>query len=225
MQQSSKNISKDEIVDRILAGEAVQSELQEGYWLQLDLPLPLLVVFHQPEARLELSSLVRGESSYLVVPDKPNALAPVQMYIDELIKTRASQYSSFLLLDIQFDASTRSDIQILHHHDKSLATVNTLVEALKPLRALNNALSITRKKCKNYSRLMPNYWTKVVVSGFRLCCLVCSLIPKKMSLTPYCSVISGTTFLSVAASTVYLFTGTDQLSDHAPPHLRAHYRR
>jgi len=146
MQQSSKDISKDEAVDRILAGEAVQSELQEGYWLQLDLPLPLLVVFHQPEARLELSSLVRGESSYLVVPDKPDALAPVQMYIDELIKTRASQYSSFLLLDIQFDASTRSDIQILHHHEKSHTTVNTLVEALKPLKALNNALSITPKE-------------------------------------------------------------------------------
>jgi len=148
MQQSPEDVIEDEVLDRISAGETVQSELQKNYWLQLDLPLPLLIVFHQPEARLELSSLVRGESSYLIVPDKPDALATVKPYVDALITSRASEYGSFLLLDIRFAASTRSDIRISYYHEKSYATVDTLVEALLPIKSLNNSITITKKEVR-----------------------------------------------------------------------------
>jgi uncharacterized protein (TIGR02421 family) len=148
MQQSEPNTIEDEVLDRIIAGETVQSELQEDYWLQLDLPLPLLIVFHQPQARLELNSLVRGESSYLIIPDKPGALNAVKPYVDELITSRASEYGSFLLLEIQFDASTRSDIRISYYHEKSHATVDALFEALLPIKALNNAVTITKREVR-----------------------------------------------------------------------------
>ncbi len=146
-----KDRNNSEILKKITNHEPIQQELKEGYFIQLDLPLPLLIVFHQPEARLELSNLVRGESSYLIVPDTPDALIPVQPYIDKLIEARASQYGSFLLLDIQFDASTRSDIQISYYEEKSTSTVDTLAEELEPLKALKNSLTVT----KNQERLKP----------------------------------------------------------------------
>ncbi|WKN46271.1 flavohemoglobin expression-modulating QEGLA motif protein [Tunicatimonas pelagia] len=143
MQQDNNNLK---ITKKIINSEPIQQELQKGYWLQLDLPLPVLVVFHQPEARLELNSLVRGESSYLIVPDKPDALVPVQDLLKKIITLRAGQYGAFLLLDIRFDAATRSDLKISYHHQKSQATVATLVEELNALKALNNALTIVENQ-------------------------------------------------------------------------------
>lgn len=146
MHQSEQNVFEDEILNNIAAEQAVQRELQSGYRLQLDLPIPLLIVFHQPKARLELSSLVRGESSYLIVPDQADTLAPVQPYVDELIKARAGRYGSFLLLDIRFDHTTQSNLQISYYHEKSRATIDALEEALEPLKALYNALTITKQE-------------------------------------------------------------------------------
>ncbi|MGB3587841.1 MAG: tyrosine/phenylalanine carboxypeptidase domain-containing protein [Tunicatimonas sp.] len=141
-----KDSNTAEIIEKVANNQPVQQELQKGYWIQLDLPLPLLIIFHQPEARLELNSLVRGESSYLIVPDKPDALVPVQGLLEEIIKLRAGQYGSFLLLDIHFDATTRSDLKISYYHQKSRTTVATLVEELTSLKVLNNALTITENQ-------------------------------------------------------------------------------
>lgn len=146
MQQTEKSIINDEILSAITQEESIQQELQEGYWLQLDLPIPVLIVFHQPEARLELSSLVRGESAYLIVPDAPRATKAIQPYIAELMKARAGRYNAFLLMDIRFAQSSSTDLQISYYHEKSHTVVDTLEEALAPLKSLYNSLSISSQE-------------------------------------------------------------------------------
>ncbi|MEQ9441595.1 MAG: DUF1704 domain-containing protein [Cyclobacteriaceae bacterium] len=143
MQQTEESTEDQKILTAIAEEQPVQQALGQDYWLQLDLPIPMLIVFHQPKAPLEVSSLVRGESSYLIVPDAPDAMIPVQPYIAELMKERAGQYGSFLWLDIQFNESSSTDLQISYFQEKSQATVNALKEAFAPLKTLYNPLTIS----------------------------------------------------------------------------------
>nr|WKN38930.1 DUF1704 domain-containing protein [Tunicatimonas sp. TK19036] len=143
MQQTEKSTEEEEILAAITQEQPIQQALDKDYWLQLDLPVPLLIVFHQPEAALEVSSLVRGETSYLIVPARPDASDQAQIYIDELMKARAGKYGSFLLLDILFDASSSTDLQISYFQEKSQATVKALKEALSPFKTLYNTLTVS----------------------------------------------------------------------------------
>lgn len=116
------------LIDKIQKGKAASYTFDKDSRLQIDKKMPFLLVFrHQfPIADLDVESLVRGESSYLILKGS-EVSSGIQHFLYELMKNMVAEFGSFLLLDIWL--SEENDHQIVIHYPKDELTGTT--EAFK----------------------------------------------------------------------------------------------
>lgn len=116
--------------------------ISEGSWLQLDRKLPFLLVFHQPDDAPDLSGLVRGEAAYLVLPARRVLPEKARQLLRDLLEERASEYGSFLVIDIRIGELDTSELSIGYNQEAVATIAQRLEEALGRMPSLQQATPI-----------------------------------------------------------------------------------
>ncbi len=116
------------LIEKILADEPICHIFSQGNTLQIDKKLPYLLVFRHEHVvqDLDIESLVRGESAYLIVQGK-HLPEDIQQFLPVLMKRMSAAFGSFLLLDIWLSEDNDDKI-VIHYPEKKLTAT---VEALK----------------------------------------------------------------------------------------------
>ena len=99
------NISSEfiaEIKNRLIQGKRIRRILPMHGRLNIDRPLPFLVVYRRPARKKDpgTDKLVMGEASYLIAPGSRSQHAGLTRLIRTIIETQVNNFGSFLLLEI-----------------------------------------------------------------------------------------------------------------------------
>ncbi len=92
----------EEIKNRLVEGKRVRRILPMEGRLNIDRPLPFLVVYRRPGRKKDpgTDKLVIGEASYLIAPGSRSQHAGLTRLIHAIIETQVNTFGSFLLLEI-----------------------------------------------------------------------------------------------------------------------------
>ncbi|MBN2134488.1 MAG: flavohemoglobin expression-modulating QEGLA motif protein [Acidobacteria bacterium] len=92
----------NDVITRLTDNKSVRLQLPENGILNIDRQLPFLLVYRQPEERVDYGTekLIQGEASYLIVSAKEKYLKATRMLLTKLSAHLAEMLGAFLIIEV-----------------------------------------------------------------------------------------------------------------------------
>jgi len=151
--------SPQSILDNYLKHEdALSLDLPDGAYLQLEKQFPFLLIFRQPSDGQELSTLIRGEASFLILPEGVSLSQEWQQAIGDMIERVSGESAGFLLLEVEVKKADNNLIQIDYFQPRAQKVATLLEDGFKQLKPLYLKLEVA-SHCDEEAKLEHNLLT------------------------------------------------------------------
>ncbi|MFP4095729.1 MAG: flavohemoglobin expression-modulating QEGLA motif protein [Cyclobacteriaceae bacterium] len=147
----------DQLLEDYLKRDApVHLLLHDDIYLQLEQQFPFLIVFHQPEGSSELATLIKGESSYLILPENLSLKEDWNNAISRMIESVSAKYAGFLIIEIEVEKAHENLIMIEYHQPEAKATADIMAKEFEKLRPLYVNLEIESRHNKEVDGILTS---------------------------------------------------------------------
>ncbi len=125
----------------IKTGDHLNLNLESGGRLKTERTLPYLLIYRNPDPKDEMvSTLISGESSYLIISDEEDYNGNIAKHIRHSARIISEKYGAVIIIEIWIGANSSNTFQIKAADTITPATINTLRVGLENFCATNKEL-------------------------------------------------------------------------------------
>ncbi len=168
MQQNGQDDISFLINEHLEKNTTIQYEIGEDGFLQLEQQFPFLLFFHQAQGATQLASLIKGESSYLLLPENTALDEPTKDALNQLIAEVSATYGGFLLIEIEVSPSLSQEIYVDYHQPQARNSAELLASELESLVPLYKHLDIKYQESEEGGYISQDFLKKTSSTWLRV---------------------------------------------------------